>query len=235
MSGGIGAIIAAAAQRHGLDPNTLRGIAQIESGLRPDARNPRSSAGGLFQFIDSTAKGYGLTNKFDPAANADAGARFTKDNVNFLRKRLGRDPAPGEIYMAHQQGPAGAAKILANPNASAAATVGERAFKLNGGVPGQTNAQFAQLWSNKLAKALGQPVAEPGQVPQAGTSLAEALPGVTLPTLNGGVDPIMLAAALGPQQQVQQQALVMEQRRQAAEEQEQERRRALLSVGDAFA
>lgn len=230
--GSIADIIASAAARNGVDANTLRGIGQIESGLNPNAKNPRSSAGGLFQFIDSTAGRYGLTNKFDPAASADAGARLLRDNGAFLQKRLGRAPAPGELYLAHQQGAGGAAKILSNPDGDAAATVGQRAFSLNGGRPGQTNAQFAQLWADKLQKALGGPAsaaaAPVGQTPQAGTSLADALPGATLPS---GAFAIPVAVPDPAAQAYGQIAQQFTQRQQADATAESARRAALFGGG----
>jgi hypothetical protein len=149
-SGKIPDLIAQAAQRYGQDPAALVRTAQIESSLNPNAKNPSSSAGGLFQFINSTAKQYGLTNKFDPAASADAGARLMRDNADKLRSVLGRDPQPWELYLAHQQGSAGAAKILSNPNANAASLVGAASVRLNGGSPGMTAQQFAGIWRKKF-------------------------------------------------------------------------------------
>ena len=151
----IGVVIEAAANKYGVPPAIMKAIAQIESSGNPNAKNPNSSAGGLFQFIDSTAKNYGLTNKYDPVQAADAGARLAKDNINYLSKKLGRDLTPGEIYMAHQQGVGGAYKILSNPNANAIELLGEEQVKLNGGNASMTAAEFANLWSNKINKYLG--------------------------------------------------------------------------------
>ena len=92
--------IDAAASRYGVDPTALSVIAQLESGGNPAAQNPNSSAGGLFQFIDSTAQQYGLTDKFDPYASADAGARLARDNAASLRRAIGREPTVGELYLA---------------------------------------------------------------------------------------------------------------------------------------
>jgi hypothetical protein len=70
-------IIADAARRYGVEPELAVDIAAIESRLNAHAKNPKSSAGGFFQFIDSTWGSYGNgKNKFDGYANADAGARF---------------------------------------------------------------------------------------------------------------------------------------------------------------
>jgi hypothetical protein len=135
--------------RRGLDPRAGLAIAQIESGLNPNAKNPNSSASGLFQFITSTANQYGLTDPMNPYQNADAAARLYADNTASLRKVLGREPTVGEAYLAHQQGAGGAAKLLANPNARAVDVVGADAVRLNGGNENMTAGEFADLWIRK--------------------------------------------------------------------------------------
>lgn len=144
-----------AGQKHGIDPQILQTIAQIESGGNPNAKNPNSSAGGLFQFIDSTAQQYGLQNKFDPYESADAGARLLRDNANQLRGVLGREPTAGELYLAHQQGGGGAAKLLSNPNARAVDIVGRDAVRLNGGDENMTAQEFANRWIGKADSIAG--------------------------------------------------------------------------------
>lgn len=226
-------IIRGAAGRYGVDPNTLLAIGQIESGLDPNARNPNSSAGGLFQFIDSTARQYGLKDKFDASAAADAAARLLRDNAQFLRSRLGRDVSGADLYLAHQQGAGGAAKILSDPSADAASLVGGDALRLNGGRPGWTAAQFADLWRNKFAKASGQPMeggmldmtpsqpAPSGMAPPA--ALADARP---WQPPAAPVDPWSLVVPLG-QRQKRQEA----EQREAAEQ----ARRAALFGDDGLA
>ena len=135
-------------QQYGLPSGYLARTAQIESGMNPNAQNPRSSAGGLFQFIDSTAGDYGLTNRMDPYAASDAAARLARDNASFLRGKLGRDPTASELYLAHQQGAGGAWNLLSNPNASASSLVGQAAVSLNGGRGGATGADFARHVEN---------------------------------------------------------------------------------------
>ena len=164
---------------YGLPSGYLSRTAQLESGGNPNAQNPNSSAGGMFQFIDSTAKQYGLTDKTDPIASADAAARLAADNKAYLTKALGREPSAGELYLAHQQGPAGAAKLILNQGAPAASLVGNDAVALNGGSGGMTGGDFAQKWLAKfggeqpqsgsgmsiqaLAEVAGSPYATPGQ------------------------------------------------------------------------
>lgn len=162
---------------YGLPQGYLTRTRQLESGNNPNAQNPNSSAGGDFQFIDSTARQYGLTDKNDPFASADAAARLGRDNKAALTKALGREPTAGELYLAHQQGAQGAAGLLTNQNAPASGIVGQDAVALNGGDPGMTGGQFANKWLAKfggqpqdpqmdigtLAQLAGSPYASPGQ------------------------------------------------------------------------
>lgn len=149
MPGTIRATISEAAQRYGVDPHALLVVARLESSGNPNAKNPNSSAGGLFQFTDGTARQYGLRNKFDAAEASDAAARLMRDNTAALRAALGREPTAGELYLAHQQGAGGAAKLLTNPNARAADLVGADAVRLNGGSADMTAGQFASMWTGK--------------------------------------------------------------------------------------
>lgn len=149
MDGNVRQVISDAAARYGVDPNALLVIASIESGGNPNAKNPKSSAGGLFQFIDSTARAYGLQNKFDAAQSAEAAARLARDNSDALERVLGRKPTTGELYLAHQQGSGGATKLLSNPNARAVDVVGADAVRLNGGNADMTAGEFASLWMKK--------------------------------------------------------------------------------------
>lgn len=147
--------ISAAAKKHGVDPQTLVTIARIESGLDPNAQNPNSTAGGLFQFLDRTAGFYGLKDKNDPAQASDAAARMTAESQAYLKKRLGRDPEPWELYLAHQQGPGGAARLLRAGDRPAAEIVGEEAVRLNGGTDGMSARDFAGLWQQRFETAGG--------------------------------------------------------------------------------
>src|SRR5690606_16574278 len=91
----IGAVIDNAAKKYGVDAGALRRIAWLESKGDPKAKNPKSSAGGLFQQIDSNAKQYGVADRFDAAQSADGAARFMRDNIAYLTKELGRAPTTG--------------------------------------------------------------------------------------------------------------------------------------------
>ena len=151
------AAITRAGEAHGVDPGVLSVIASLESSFDPNAQNPNSSAGGLFQFIDGTAAQYGVANRFDVDQAADAGARFTRDNMSTLATALGRQPTVGEIYLAHQQGAQGAINLLTAGPRLASSVVGREAVRLNGGDPDTMSAQdFANLWIRKAEERAGR-------------------------------------------------------------------------------
>ena len=137
--------------------NYQQRVAQIESGNNPNAQNPNSSAKGRYQFIGSTANQYGITA---PAGTpeyqqqeAQAEQRFTQDNANELIK-MGIEPNDGILYLAHQQGAHGAAKLLKNPQARAVDLVGHDSVVFNGGTPDMTAAQFAQIQTGRFGQPL---------------------------------------------------------------------------------
>jgi len=53
-------------------------VSWCESRWRPWVDNPRSSASGLFQFLDSTWSRWGVGSVYDPEANTMAAARLVK-------------------------------------------------------------------------------------------------------------------------------------------------------------
>jgi len=178
---------------YGLPQGYLTRTAQLESSNNPNAQNPRSSAGGLFQFIDSTARSMGLRNKFDPVEASHAAARLGAQNMAYLRRQLGRDVDGAELYLAHQQGPGGAEKLLVNPDADAMASLGVDHVRLNGGRAGMRNADMAQLW---LSKFRGQP----GQSQSAAPSqLAYATGGQPTPQGTPGGFPLVPPPGPPPQ------------------------------------
>lgn len=157
----LGIDFAAYEQEAGLPSGFLDRVAMIESGGDPSADNPNSSAGGLFQQIDSNAAAYGVTNRYDPVQSTEGAVRFAVENKNYLTGILGREPTGGELYLAHQQGPGGAARLLANPDAKAVDIVGMDAIKLNGGNAEMTAGEFANIWISKYNGSRGQTTAAP--------------------------------------------------------------------------
>lgn len=68
---------------------TLEIVAR-ESSFRSDAKNPTSTARGLFQFLDSTRQNYGgsSVNWDDPVAQALAGVQYIKDRYSTPEKAI---------------------------------------------------------------------------------------------------------------------------------------------------
>lgn len=156
-------IIAEEARKAGIDPSIMLAMAHIETGgsFNERAKNPGSSASGLFQFMKGTRGRYGLDGNtvFDARKNAAAGARMLNENRAFFRKRFGLEPSAGELYLMHQQGAGGASALLSNPNALAIDVLtrahrGNRRLaaeiiRKNGGRMDMTAGQFSSRWINK--------------------------------------------------------------------------------------
>ena len=111
----------------------LQATALIESGGNANARAGTSSAGGMFQFLDSTwkqmvkemGKDYKLEDKFDPKKASEVMAYFTQKQKAQLEKGIGRQASNTDLYMSHFLGAGGATKFLnamqKDPTQSAAA------------------------------------------------------------------------------------------------------------------
>ena len=114
-------------------------IIRVESNGDPNAKNKRSSAMGLGQFLDETwlvlirahrpdlAKGRSegdiLELRRDASVARELTTRFTERNAHVLKKR-GLPVTPGTLYLAHFAGAAGAIAILsALEEADAASTM----------------------------------------------------------------------------------------------------------------
>lgn len=167
----VSAILDDLAAKHGLDPNLLKAYADIESS--GDPRNVTGSYKGLFQLSDEEMAKYGGGGDiFDPRANAEAGIRILKERAADFQKEFGRPPTATELYLMHQQGAAGLAAHMRNPNQPAWQSMlstaegrqkGEKWAKLAiwgnipsdmkaqfGSVENVTSAQFMNVWQRKV-------------------------------------------------------------------------------------
>ena len=113
-------------------------IIAVESNGDPNAKNSRSSAMGLGQFLDETwldlvrayrpdlARGRSARETLDlrrePKLAREIIMRFVERNVAMLRQR-GLPVTAGTVYLAHFAGGAGAVAILSAPDNSDAALV----------------------------------------------------------------------------------------------------------------
>jgi len=182
-------------------PQYLDNVAQIESGGDPTAQNPNSSASGLYQFTDPVAAQYGLDDPTDPQAATQAMKALTADNYATMSKALGRAPTEAELYLAHQQGATGAAKLLSDPDAPAVDVLGKKQVLNNGGNADMTAGDFANMWQGKYNKVAGfkDPIANGVQVADSGQIASDAsnfgADDAVVPDFGAG-DPTVAAAAV---------------------------------------
>jgi hypothetical protein len=70
-------IIRRVAAEQGVDVRLVHAVIQVESAYQARARSPKGAIG-LMQVMPATARQYGVTNPYDPAANIEAGIRHLK-------------------------------------------------------------------------------------------------------------------------------------------------------------
>jgi hypothetical protein len=141
----------------------LGALATIESNGDPSARNGSST--GIFQFQPQTFESVGGGDINNVADQTRAAIQLAQRNSESLAPALGRDPTTAELYLAHQQGAAGAAALLtAPPEVSAIAALegagvppdtARASIVGNGGSPSMTAGQFVQKWADRYNEAAG--------------------------------------------------------------------------------
>ena len=130
-------------KKAGMNPGIMLTMAAKESGMRSNAKNPASSALGMYQFVDDTwtevvnkyGKKYGLTpsnaNRLNPEHSTLMAAEYLKQNLAPIKKVKGGINAT-DAYLTHFLGPGGARKFLSSsPSASADSVVGMSAVRAN--------------------------------------------------------------------------------------------------------
>jgi hypothetical protein len=146
--------ISNASKNNNVNEQDMRAVAMMESGGNPNAVSSTGAAG-LYQFTGGTAGTYGVNNRFDPNANADAGAKLWKDNQDSLSKR-GIEPTAENTYLAHQQGAGGASEIIrASEGKGALSDDMKKRMAVNvGGAqrPGESDQEYAQRFRAANAK-----------------------------------------------------------------------------------
>lgn len=176
----------------GINKDTLKAFAQIESNMRPGAANPASTAKGLMQFIDPTWKAmrakygpqYGIprdAQQTDPYYSAVLGAAYAKENL----KAMGNVQALGvredtAMYLGHHYGPGGGKQLLAaykqNPNTSMQSVVSPNVYAANAREIGnKTVGEYVNFLNGKIDKAGGRGGGQTQQgQPQSGVSQAQS-------------------------------------------------------------
>ena len=80
------------ASQHGLRPELVRAVIQVESAFNPQAVSPKGAMG-LMQLMPATAKRFGVIDPFNPAENIRAG-------VSYLRQLLERYDHDEQLALA---------------------------------------------------------------------------------------------------------------------------------------
>ena len=206
--------IRATAARIGANPLDLGTVASYESGgkLNPGVMGGAGGRyAGIFQFGPWEQQHYGVSNQSTAEQQTEAAGKFLVDR--------GFKPGMGltDMYSAINAGHVG---------------LNDKSDAANGGAPGtvadkvNTQMEGHKAKAAALLGALGGAPEQQGQAPQAGTSLADALPGATLPTLALAPVPVPVSTGPDPVQQAQQAQAQQQQKAQA----DQARKQALLSV-----
>lgn len=180
-------------------------IIGVESGGNPTATNPRSSATGAGQFINSTwldmikrnrpdiASGKSdqqlLALRNDPNISKQMVDAYAAENAVAL-DRAGFEPTDGATYLAHFAGPAGAKAVLrADPATPVGRVLGESVVK--------ANPFLANMSAGDLVAWADRKMGGGGQVPAGGTAAGpigsspspEGQPTVTQQANPLGIDP----------------------------------------------
>lgn len=173
--------IAAASARYGIPESRLRAFVAIESGGNPGVTT--GSYKGALQLSDREFSRYGGGNIYDPSDNINAGALKLKAEAEDFKRKYGRDPSDGDLYLIHQQGTGGAAAHWANPDQPAWKSMystGEGRQKgpgwakqaiwgnvptpmraKYGSVDNITSRDFTDLWNQRVAHFGGNGTAQP--------------------------------------------------------------------------
>ncbi len=130
-------------------------------GWAADAISAQSD--GTFRVDNSALRGTVLDLRTDPDAAAAMAAEFASDNGDYLSDRLGREPEPVDLYLAHFLGASGATKFLSayrtNPQ-TAAATLLPHAAAANRSIFYKDSGEarsVAEIRQNFQAKLQSQP------------------------------------------------------------------------------
>jgi hypothetical protein len=157
----------------GMSPSGMARTFMVESGGKADA-GAGSSHQGFIQASTDYWKNYGGGGSmFNPVDSAYALARSSAHDRQVLAQTLGRDPSDAELYLAHQQGPAGAKALFANPGLPAAQAltlagvspaVAAASIRGNRGDPNAPASVFTTQWINRFNNTPGaNPATSPSE------------------------------------------------------------------------
>jgi hypothetical protein len=173
------------ALKENVDPELALTTAAIESDMGQNMGSEAKSqyGGNIFQLGHDEWASMGGGTRGDRATDIDHGVRLLAQRKQQLADSLGREPTNAEVYLAHQQGVAGATALINNPNTPAGQLVPRTNIESNGGNPDAPASafvnKFQQRYDDLRAKVVGPSGAT---APQAQAQPASA-PGGTAPKL----------------------------------------------------
>ena len=145
--------------------NYLDAVKMAESSGRADAKNPRSSATGHYQFTNKTwtdmvkryrpdlagmDRGKMLSLRKDPKVSREIAKKLTEDNVRYLQKK-NIDPKFSDLYLAHVYGPYTASRIIkASPDTMIKDVVSDAVIKANPYFADMTVAEMKRFTRQKM-------------------------------------------------------------------------------------
>jgi hypothetical protein len=172
-------------------PRKPAGFADAIAGAEGSTRNPRSTADGYGNFIDSTwlsvapkvtdttglSRDQILQLRHDKTIAAAATNYYAAQNSRYLRIR-GLEDSPGNLSLAHFLGPADAARVLqADPRTPIESILSPKVVSKNHEVLEGKSASEVVAWANKrIGAAVDQPPARPDAVDAEGFDYTSPVP-----------------------------------------------------------
>lgn len=159
VGGAVATRISQEASRQGVDNGLALTTAHIESSMGQNL----GSRGNIFQLGRPEWASVGGGDMADTETQVRNGVSFLGRTKQQIEDALGRPASDADVYLAHQQGVAGAKALLtAPPGTPAGSVVDPKNISANGGDPNAPASAFVSMWRNKYAataRQVGAPAA----------------------------------------------------------------------------
>lgn len=117
------------ANERGYDPDAIATVISFESGFKPDAKNPGSTASGLIQFLDKTAKDLGV-----PGGAAQIRTMSALEQLPLVMRYFERARARNSWRLVDYYLAVWAGRGMGQPDSAALAERGTPTYDLNAGL-----------------------------------------------------------------------------------------------------